>query len=426
MFAWGPLPGERARVRITAVKPKYAVADVVELLERSPDRVDPVCPLFGTCGGCQLQHLAYPAQLAWKQSVVRSALARIGALGDVAVSAPIGMDVPLGYRNKAALVVRDDDGSVELGFYQARSHDVVAVERCPVVTPLLDEMIAGLWKAARDPEAAAAFADARHVVTRVATASPEAVVSITTERRSAAVARSAAALHRMLPHAVGISNSYEPSGENAVMGRKQQTVFGRPEIEEDLGGLRLGVSAPSFFQVNSAMVGRIFEHMRPLVQPGRRIVDLYCGAGTFSLFFAACGAEVVGVEENGGAVREARANAERNALSGKTSFVAGKVENVRQAGSPAAAAIERADVVFLDPPRKGSDEGTLAAIAAAEVPEVWYLSCNPSTLARDLALLVAAGYVLGAVQPFDMFPQTGHVEALALLRRAVPAAPKAG
>jgi 23S rRNA (uracil1939-C5)-methyltransferase len=230
----------------------------------------------------------------------------------------------------------------------------------------------------------------------------------------------------MLPHAVGISNSYEPSGENAVMGRKQQTVFGRPEIEEDLGGLRLGVSAPSFFQVNSAMVGRIFEHMRPLVQPGRRIVDLYCGAGTFSLFFAACGAEVVGVEENGGAVREARANAERNALSGKTSFVAGKVENVRQAGSPAAAAIERADVVFLDPPRKGSDEGTLAAIAAAEVPEVWYLSCNPSTLARDLALLVAAGYVLGAVQPFDMFPQTGHVEALALLRRAVPAAPKAG
>ncbi len=184
VFAWGPLPGERARVRITAVKPKYAVAEVVELLERSPERVEPVCPLFGTCGGCQLQHLAYPAQLAWKQSSSRSALAASAPSATWRCRRRSVWTSRCGYRNKAALVVRDDDGSVDSASIKRARTTSWPVERCPVVTPLLDEMIAGLWKAARDPEAAAAFADARHVVTRAATASPEAVVSITTERRS--------------------------------------------------------------------------------------------------------------------------------------------------------------------------------------------------------------------------------------------------
>jgi 23S rRNA (uracil1939-C5)-methyltransferase len=415
VFAWGPLPTERARVRITLVKAKYAVGDLVELLATSPERSAPFCGVFGVCGGCQVQHLGYAAQLAWKRKVVDSALQRIGGIREARVAEPIGMTNPRAYRNKMALVVRQGSRGAEFGFYQARSHDVVPIETCPIVAPQLDSTIASLWHAARQPETEGAFSEARHVVARVGR-SGGTVLSVTTERPSASLRRAAGALERALPGAVGIANSFEPGSPNAVMGRKHAVVAGRADIEEEIGGVTFRVSAASFFQINGEMVGKIFDFMRPLVRPGMRIVDVYCGAGTFSLFFALHGATVVGIEENASAVREARANAERNALTSGTSFAAGRADRLLRAGA-GAEALATADVVFLDPPRKGSDEETLATLAAARVPNVWYLSCNPSTLARDLAPLVSAGYTLDAVQPFDMFPQTGHIEALALLRR---------
>ena len=162
------------------------------------------------------------------------------------------------------------------------------------------------------------------------------------------------------------------------------------------------------------MVERIFESLQPEVRTAMRVVDLYCGAGTFALFFAKRGCEVLGIEENARAVAEARANAALNALESRVRFVAGRAADTL-AVSEGRAALEAADAVFLDPPRKGSDEATLAAVAAARVPAVWYLSCDPATLARDLKALTAKGYALDSVQPFDLFPQTGHVEALASL-----------
>jgi 23S rRNA (uracil1939-C5)-methyltransferase len=415
VFAWGPLPGERARVRITLVKAKYAVGDLLELLATSPERSAPFCRVFGVCGGCQVQHLGYAAQLAWKRTMVESALRRIGGIREAHVDEPIGMANPRAYRNKMALVVRPASPGAEFGFYQARSHDIVPVETCPVVAPQLDRTIELLWAAARQPQTAAAFADARHVVARVGRSSGGTVLSITTARSSPTLRRLAGALERALPGVVGIANAFEPASPNAVTGRKGATVAGRADIEEEIGGVTFRVSAASFFQINSEMVGKIFEFLRPQVRQGTRIIDVYCGAGTFSLFFAALGATVVGIEENPNAVREARANAERNGLASSASFVAGRSERLLRTGASAEALIA-ADVVFLDPPRKGSDEVTLGTIAAARVPSIWYLSCNPSTLARDLVQLIAAGYALGAVQPFDMFPQTGHIEALAMLR----------
>ncbi|HEY0798690.1 MAG TPA: methyltransferase domain-containing protein, partial [Candidatus Baltobacteraceae bacterium] len=190
------------------------------------------------------------------------------------------------------------------------------------------------------------------------------------------------------------------------------------EMEEQIDGVRFRVSAGSFFQINGVMVGKIFAFMKPLVQAATpNIVDLYCGAGTFALFFAKQGAQVVGIEENPYAVVEARANAELNDVQTRARFIAGRVERMLRAG-PGAEALAAAEVVFLDPPRKGSDPATLEAIIEAEVPRVWYLSCNPATLARDLAHLVRGGYELDLVQPFDMFPQTGHIEALATLHRS--------
>jgi 23S rRNA (uracil1939-C5)-methyltransferase len=414
VFVSGPLPGERARVRITQVKPKYAVGEVVAYESQSEYRAKPFCAVFGVCGGCQVQHLMYAAQLAWKEQIVRNALRRIGGFTDVDVRRPVGMTNPRAYRNKMALVVDHSSGEPSFGFYQARSHAIVQIDSCPVVLPQLDAAIAGLYAAARAPQSKAAFAGAKHVIIRAGAASGQAVLSITTDRQSPEIKAEAPAIARRIRGVVGISNSFEPRTANAVLGRKMLYVWGKREMEETIEGVRYRVSPASFFQVNSEMVGRIFRFLAPGVEKDRTVVDLYCGAGTFAIFFAARGATVVGIEENPAAVREARENAALNGVEDRVRFVEGRVEGA-VANKDGKAALESAAIVFLDPPRKGSDEATLEAIANAKVPNVWYLSCNPATLARDLAHLAKRGYALGVVQPFDMFPQTGHVETLATL-----------
>jgi 23S rRNA (uracil1939-C5)-methyltransferase len=278
----------------------------------------------------------------------------------------------------------------------------------------LSDYVSRLNAARTDEEIAPALEPARHLVARVARDSGQATFTVTTARPSEEVARAAPALRARLPGVVGVTNSFDLRSENAIMGRKQRVVDGTGEIEETIAGIRYRISASSFFQVNVEIVARIFEFMKRGFTAPRRVVDLYCGAGTFALFFAKHGCDVYGVEENPAASEEAVANAALNGFSDRLTVHTGRVENVLE--TPAARdALRRAKIVFLDPPRKGSDEGTLGAVAAAGVANVWYLSCDPATLARDLKFLTAKGYRFGVVQPFDMFPQTGHVETLVTL-----------
>jgi 23S rRNA (uracil1939-C5)-methyltransferase len=416
VFVDGPLPGESARVRLIEVKAKYAVGEVLERETTSPDRAEPFCPVFGACGGCQVQHLAYPAQLAWKHRIVTDALLRIGGLGDVAVREPIGMDVPRAYRNKMALVVDVTGPEPVFGFYRARSHDLVPIDHCPIVLEGLDAAIGGLLHAAREPQTAPAFAGVKHVVMRAGLTSPNSVLSLTTDAKSPAIAAEAARIAELVPGVGGISNSYEPANANAVIGRRMDFVWGKREMEETIEGVRFRVSPASFFQINGAMVASIFRTLAPLLEGTPRVVDLYCGAGTFAIYFASRGAQVVGIEENAAAVTDARANARLNKVEERVRFVRGRVEGAL-ANDEGRTALREAQIVFLDPPRKGSDEATLAALADARVPKIWYLSCNPATLARDLRYLAGRDYAIGIVQPFDMFPQTGHVETLVTLTR---------
>ncbi|GAC1497971.1 MAG: 23S rRNA (uracil(1939)-C(5))-methyltransferase RlmD [Vulcanimicrobiaceae bacterium] len=418
VFVFGPLPGEIARVRVMAVKKNYAVGDLVELVRESPDRAQPFCPVFGQCGGCQVQHLAYSAQLAWKRRVVENALSRIGGFTGCTVSPTAGMPQPRQYRNKMSLVVQRRGARSIVGFYKQRSHDVVRIDGCPIVRPRLDTLIAKLneWcSTSADP----AVRQLRHIVARGSDATAEVLLTLTTARpllRAPAVARE---VQRSMPEATGLINSYDLRGENAIFGRKTLTLAGAEQIEDEIEGLRYRLSATSFFQVNVAMVAEIFRFLRPYVSDGMRIVDLYCGVGTFALYFAKLGARVLGIEEHPSALAEARANAQRNTLQGSARFEMGRVEDaLNRRGSE----LRAAHAVFLDPPRKGSDQKTLGAIAAAAVPNVWYLSCDPATLARDLKFLAAKGYHLDVVQPFDMFPQTGHVETFAALTREATAA----
>lgn len=421
VFCFGPLPEERARVRITSVKPKYAIATMLALLNASAKRSVPFCSVFGACGGCQVQHLSYAAQLTWKADMVRSALRRIGGFSDIEVRETIGMATPRNYRNKMSLVVDHQTATPTIGFYQQRSHDVVPIDSCPIVAPQLSDYIGRLNRARQVSETADLMGSARHVVLRSARATGQAVATVTTLQNSPEVERGAEALLKMLPGAVGLTNSYDLNTANAIMGRRHKLLAGRAEIEETIAGVRYRVSASSFFQVNVEIVSRIFDFMAGGLEHPRRIVDLYCGAGTFSLFFARNGCEVYGIEENSQAILEAEGNATLNGLTNWVRFRAGRVEDIVRMDETRAA-MRGADIIFLDPPRKGSDEVTLGAIAAAGAPYIWYLSCDPATLARDLKFLAANGYRLGIVQPFDMFPQTGHVETLVTLYRETYAA----
>jgi 23S rRNA (uracil1939-C5)-methyltransferase len=414
VFCFGPLPGERALVQISDVKPKYAVAGLIQLLVESPERAEPFCPVFGECGGCQIQHWAYPAQLAWKKRVVVNALERIGGFRDVDVNDTAGMAAPRNYRNKMSLVVAHEGERTQLGFYRQRSHDVVPIDACPIVLPQLSGYVKALQHPP-GPDAARAIASSRHIVAR-ASLEGSAVVTLTTDRPSDEAERAAPDLLAALPGSSGLTNSYDLGSANAILGKRQRLLAGNAEIEETIDGLRYRVSSSSFFQVNTNVVARIFEYLDARAPRAGRVLDLYCGVGTFSLFFARRGADVLGIEESAGAIEEARANAELNGLSKRVRFAKGRVERIAadERGRNELAACELA---FLDPPRKGSDEAALSALAAAGVPSIWYLSCDPATLARDLKFLTAKGYRLGTVQPFDMFPQTGHVEALATLER---------
>ncbi|HYL27573.1 MAG TPA: 23S rRNA (uracil(1939)-C(5))-methyltransferase RlmD [Candidatus Nitrosotalea sp.] len=408
VFCFGPLPGEIARVRVATVKQRYAVANLIEVLRESPERTQPFCPVFGACGGCQLQHLDYPAQLAWKRETVRAALERIGGIAGAGVSETLGMARPREYRNKMALVVDPTRDPAALGFYRQRTHDVVPIAACPVVSPALNAGLAKLDAMRRAEPMKTVLREARHLVARSAS-SGESVLAIATQRSSESARGAAPSLLRAIPNLAGVSNSFDPASTNAILGRRQRVIAGEDEIEERIGGVVYRVSSGSFFQVNVEIVGRIFDYLAPLLKKPMKVVDLFCGVGTFALYFAKNGSSVYGIEESAQAVAEAQANARRNGLEGSVRFTAGRVEQL--AGSPAVSkSLREANVLFLDPPRKGCDEVTLQAIARARVPELWYLSCDPATLARDLKFLVAKGYRLGTVQPFDMFPQTGHVE----------------
>ena len=416
VFCWGPLPQERALVRITTLKARYAVATQVRLLSGSPHRVVPFCAAFGTCGGCQVQHMSYPAQLSWKREVVHNALRRIGGLQGVDVRNVLPSPRSRRYRNKVALVVGGggEQSPPGLGFFRQRTHELVEIESCPILVPELDEIVGRLHSLRLEERLGALYRVARHFVARASAALGESVLSITTDRESPEVARAAPHLLERLPRVRGIANSFDPASANAVMGREQRTLAGTTTIEETIAGVRYRVSPESFFQVNPGIVAKIFALMRGGLAQPRKIVDLYCGAGTFSLYFAAAGSSVLGIEENPAAVREAEANAELNGLQDRVEFEAARVEEAVDRPE-IAARLREAEILFLDPPRKGSDEATLGAVVRARVPNIWYLSCDPATLARDLKFLTSNGYNVGIVQPFDMFPQTGHVETLVTL-----------
>lgn len=420
----GALPGEQVRLRLEHRARRHWLAQLETVLEPSAQRCRPACELADHCGGCSLQPLQLQAQRHWKRGRVVEALARIARLpeSEQRVAATLCGGDGLGYRNRATLPLeRRPDGSLRAGYYRSGSHTLVDVSHCPVLDPRLDRLIAPLkrdlestgWPVDRHLTAQGGL---RHLALRLAHHSGELLVTLVSSHADLpGLQRWAERWLQRWPQLVGVCLNIQDRPTNVLLGPQTAVVAGRGWIDESVAGLRLSIGADTFFQVNTPMAERVVPLLLAGLdglEPGL-VLDAYCGIGTFSLPLAAAGWQVLGIERGAAAVERARHNAQRNQLSQRCSFVEGAV------GALLAARINRVQALLVDPPRKGLEAPALAAILASPPRRLLYLSCDPATLARDLAALAGTDgpYRLGAVQPLDFFPQTSHVETLATLVR---------
>lgn len=417
VFVPGALPGERVRVTVTQVSRRWARARLLSVETPASTRVEPACPVAPVCGGCQLQHLDYAHQLAYKARRLKTALERIGKLERVTVNPPLGMPDPWWYRHKAQYPVQGTPGAPRLGFFRPGTHEVVDTQRCwiqseannqvlQVARRLLQELAIPPYDEGSDTGII------RHVVSRSSAATGEVmVVWVTRTEELPHREKLVEGLRREVRGLASVYQNINPRRTNVILGPQDVHLWGNQTIEEEVCGLRFGISPRSFFQVNPEQAEVLFRQVRRLadLQGNERVLDAYCGTGTIALCVARDAREVVGIEAVEAAVEDARANARRNGLS-HVRFVEGRVEDILPAWDGPGF-----DVVILDPPRRGCEPPVLEAVAAARPSRIVYVSCHPETLARDLGFLSGRGYEVREVQPVDLFPHTAHVEAVTLL-----------
>jgi len=421
VFVPGALPEEVVKAKAVRVEPTYISAALVEIEKASRHRKTPECPVYEACGGCQLQHMDYAAQLAAKEELVREAFRRY--VGDVPVPLrPIlGMEEPWGYRNKAQLQVGYRQGQLIAGLYAAGTHRLVDISGCPIQQPIINEVVRTVADIA-DQLSIPAYDEKtgkgalRTIVARVSRNTGDVQLTlISAQPRLPQQDRLIARIQERLPMVKTIALNVNRSSSSLVFGEKTTVLWGQEHIRETLGSLSFDLSPRSFFQLNPEQTVKLYEAVAEAanLKGEELVVDAYCGTGTIALWLAPHSREVRGVEVVEEAVADARRNAE---LGGFTNacFYVGRAEKLLPQW---VAQGIRPDVIVVDPPRTGCDAALLRTVAGVKPARFVYVSCNPATLAKDCRALLDAGYRIEWVQPVDMFPQTSHVECCVLLVR---------
>jgi 23S rRNA (uracil1939-C5)-methyltransferase len=444
IFVPGGIPGERVKIKVMQVKDQYATGKLLSVLRLSADRTAPPCPIFEECGGCQWQHIAYPKQLQTKRQFVVDALKRIGKLPNVAVQPCLPSAEPYGYRNKAMPVLSMRDGRFISGIYEPQSHKLVPYHSCPIqadaVNKVIQQVLEKIDRSGLTPYQEKKHEGfLRHLTVRVGMKTGEILLAFVTrtempEERLHKPSLLPEDLGQILPHIarelmaevpglVGVLQNINPSRTNVVFGVSTRTLAGRDYYNEIIDNLKLKVSLKSFLQVNTQQADILHEVVREaLGEPKHQkkwgtVLDLYSGVGTLALAVADKADYVVGMEEIGAAVEDAKANIEANRKQ-NIDFLEGDVDLML--GGLKEKGMTHIDAAILDPPRKGVLPENLTRLVAFQPERIVYVSCDPSTLARDLELLVKQGYQVEWAQPLDMFPQTYHVETVVKLTRQTP------
>ena len=426
VFVEGALPTEVVWVRIVQVRKNFAFGKLMKVMEPSKDRVEPVCYLAGKCGGCQLCHFSYDGQLRFKREKVRQVLERIGhfsaeEIAKVLAENTLGMadENWLNYRNKAQFPIQMVDGQVQAGFYAPRSHRLLPVMDCKIQSQKANSLIKKIVEFMQKQKVSVYDEEkheglVRHVLIRDGYFSGQVSVCVVINGKKLPQGGLWIELMKDL-EVDSFSININTEKSNVILGRETRLVYGTPYIEDKIGDLRFHISPASFYQVNPMQTAVLYGQALEMADlSGDEVVwDAYCGIGTISLFLAQKAKKVYGVEIVPAAIEDAKVNSALNEID-NTVFYAGDMKNVlsdqfvAENGHP--------EVIILDPPRAGVDEPVLEVILRAAPDRIVYVSCNPATQARDLAIL-DADYEVVAVQPVDMFPHTHHVENVVKLVR---------
>lgn len=421
VFVDGVLPGENVDIKIVKQTKSYAVGRLVNINNSSADRVKPFCPVYDKCGGCAVQHMSYQAQLDFKKDTVLQNIRRIGGLQNIKVNNTIGMENPFKYRNKVQYPVGSDMGDIRIGFYETRSHNIIDSNLCdiqPDESNYIRDVVRDFCK-----DAGIAIYDEktgkgllRHVMVRKGFKTGEIMVVLVINGDK--LVKSDELVNKLLEHFPDIKSiilNVNTRNTNIILGDKNICVYGQKYITDYIGSFKFEISPLSFFQVNPIQTEVLYEKALEYagLSGSETVFDLYCGIGTISLFLSQKAKHVVGVEVVADAICDAKRNADINGVS-NVEFLVGEAEKVipELYGQGV-----KADVVVVDPPRKGCDEVLLNTLVEMQPQRIVYVSCNPSTLARDLKYLTEHGFEAKEVQPVDMFPWTGHVEATILMTR---------
>jgi 23S rRNA (uracil1939-C5)-methyltransferase len=420
IFVEGALPQETVNVRIIKLQKTFGYGKLLSIHEESAERVIPVCGIMKRCGGCQLQHLDYKAQLNNKTQMVKDIMERIGGFQDLVIHDAIGMQEPWRYRNKAQFPVGFSD-DVVIGFYANRSHDIIDTDQCIIQDEINDKIIAIFKEYIKKFKIPVYNEEAnkglvRHIVTRKGFQTGEVMVCIVANGESLPKADYlVSALTENMPEIKSIVLNVNQKQSNVILGEKNIVLYGEEAIFDYIGKFKFRISPNSFFQVNpiqtEVLYGKALEYAA--LNGKETVFDLYCGIGTISLFLSQSAKKVYGVEIVPQAIDNAKENAVLNNVD-NVEFILGESEKVIPDMYKKGI---KADVIVVDPPRKGCGQELLDVIAEMQCPRVVYVSCNPATLARDLKYLAKKGYRVQEVQPVDMFPHTVHCEAVALVIR---------
>lgn len=406
LFIEGALPGETVLFEITEAKKRFARAALKKVLAASPNRTSPPCPLFGTCGGCQLMHLSYSGQLTAKRERVMDAFKRIGGFEDLQVEKCLPSPKELHYRNKVQFPVVLNQGQKVLGLYAAKSHQVIPVETCYLQSHLGNTTYQTLKKLIQDSSITpfshkTGKGTLKQLVIKTAEQTNQVlIVLVTTGREPEKTLELATAIQKNCSEVVGVVEN---------RGKITKTLTGKPVLTESLSELLFQISGTAFFQVNPLQANHLYTQALEFADltPKSSLLDAYCGVGTLSLIASKTAEHVYGIETVPDAVMDANRNKKLNKIHNCT-FYTGKVEELIDS-------IPGVDRALINPPRAGCDIKVLEALSRRSMEKIVYISCDPATLARDCQILTQKGYSIAKIQPVDMFPQTMHVECIVQL-----------
>lgn len=417
----GALPGEKVLAKITYVSQHRVTADRIRILEQSAQRRPSPCPHRKDCDGCPLIELNYPAQLQWKDTHVANHIRQHKYLQQVTLLPVIASPLQLHYRNSAKLVISGKFAKPQIGIYRRDSHDINDINDCPLHHPMVNRIVAVVKKGITkgkipiyNPKTEQGLL--RYLIIRVAESDNRAMVVLVTAKRSYNELHHLSALiSKEIPEVSVIVQNVNTTTGNVILGNRSFFQTKRTSLQAAINGVKVNVSPASFFQINTGSAALIYNLVKEWsgLTKSSNVLDLYCGIGAISLFLAPIAGHILGIEVVESAVEDAIKNASLNRAV-NCEFVAGDVvEELRTVISHGT----KIDLVLLNPPRKGCDERVLKQVADTATPKIIYVSCSPSSLGRDLVLLDGLGYVCTKVQPVDMFPQTTHVESVAILER---------